>query len=129
MSNYGMKEVFDLAFFDYEDGQMLFRIDSSCGFEIKRKHGRTMLVIEDALINMDIANKFLTGDWDNVEFKIYGNSKIRNAESGMDEDVQLVVNCAEFYSYGFSVNVMKATLQFDVLAVDDEIFKLIGVKK
>lgn len=130
-SIYGMKEVFDVGFFDNNNGQMLFDIDTSCEFEIKRKHGRTSLIIHDALINLDVTNRFLNGDYDILDFKIIGNSEIRNVETGEDVKVALTIHHAQFHSYGFGVSVSdlaKPRLQFDVLDANGELFQLMATK-
>lgn len=130
MGKYGFKDNFNIAFFNNKDNVILFNIDTSCNFKIERDNGVTYVTFQDALLDLDVANKFLDGTYDDIDFKIIGNSTIRNSnEYEYDyEFLQLVITHAEFESFSFDGSgyiPAQPILKFKVNGINKP-FRIIG---
>lgn len=137
MVKYGFQDNFNIAFFNNKDGTILFNVDTSCNFKIERDNGITYVTFQDALLDLDVANKFLDGTYDDIDFKIIGNSTIRNSnEYGYIGDysndeyefLQLVITHAEFESFSFDGSgyiSAQPVLKFKVNGINKP-FRIIG---
>lgn len=131
MNKYGMKEVFNMRFFDVKGGDELFFIDTSCKFEIKRdvKYNKNIMSVTDALLDLSVINNIMLGKYDDIEFKIYGDSTVRDSYTCIDKPVYLYVYSAKLHKFEFDVDMnisAKPRLQFEVFPQEgNELFSFV----
>jgi hypothetical protein len=120
MSKYGVKDVFDLDVYDKKG--LVFTIDTvkevTVGRDNYKREG--VLVVEDALIDINIVNDVLNGKYDDKHLRIKGKTSFRDLE-GVDHDVSLSVTVAKLNIYNFKMSydsVSVATLEFNFPTVD-----------
>lgn len=108
MSNnrYGWREVFDVKFIDSLTGELLFEIDTSIKFLVGATNGDDAMevIIQDALLDVNALNGFLSGKYDNVTFRLEGRTIVRG-QDGVDRDMHFIMPIAKFYNYRVGVDL------------------------
>lgn len=136
IESYGLKQNFDFILMD-QNTDDTYTINDSNNFKIKRNYDTTYLYITKGTIDLTMLNAFMSGKYDYSNFKIIGNSIIRNSNDGMDSDLQLYVESAKFVSVEFETNydlVANPVFKFEIKEgyqygeQERKLFRIIGEK-
>ena len=99
---YFCKEVYDLEFYDANDGEFLFGIDKAKDVVISgRKDKWNILTVRDASIDLDVMRNLVNGYYDDVNFKINGKTILRDGNSHKDSDTTIRISLAELVEYTY----------------------------
>lgn len=113
MSKFGIRDVCIFKVYD-KDG-LCFTIDTTKETALSRdfRSGENRLVVDDALVDIDVLNDILHGKYDGKKLRIVGDFKARDL-AGKDHDTEFRVTVAELSAYslpmGMEPSVM--TLEF-----------------
>lgn len=110
MNKYGVLDVFDLFIYD-KDG-LVFKIDTVKDMVIERREDNpnNILFVQDALVDTDLMNKVLAGDFDGENLRIVGKSSFRDADSFRDRDVELNITIAQIFKYSIPFSAENASV-------------------
>lgn len=109
MGKYAIDGVLDLAVSD-KDGNS-FYIDTAMKMSMSRKNNDNILVIEDALVNDEVANDIINGKYMNKDFRIHGKGYAK----GLD-----------YRSYEVTIDIDIARLiEYEIPLCSSEVSKLV----
>jgi len=109
VSKFGVKEVFDITI-SSPDG-LVTVIDTMKSMSIECRDGFGYLNIEDALVDVEFANRLFKGEFDNKYLRLRGYTYFRDANTGLDKRVDLTISTCKIDKFGipFSVDNVATT--------------------